>query len=413
MMDILYVVPYVPNLIRVRPYNLIRHLSERGHRLTVLTLWSDEQERASLEDLRHMVHQVQAVHLPAWRSLVNCLIALPSRTPLQAVYSWDAALAEQIGQLTWQGNSHSPFDVVHVEHLRGVRYALDLKPRLKGRHPRLPIVWDSVDSISLLFRQAMVRSTSRFSRELTRFELGRTERYEGWLIDQFDRVLVTSPLDKAALASLAPPGGERITVLPNGVDLDYFKPHAGLPREPATLVISGKMSYHANVTMALHFVQDILPLIWLENPDVKVCIVGKDPPASLQSLAEDPRVLVTGIVDDLRSYLQRATLAVAPIRYGTGIQNKVLEAMACGTPVVTTYQAVSALQAVPDQDLILADHPYEFAQAVLGLLNDPEKRLRVSRAGRSYVEKYHDWRKAAADLEGIYLAVSEFAPALA
>lgn len=413
MMDILYVVPYVPNLIRVRPYNLIRHLSERGHRLTVLTLWSDEQERAGLEDLRRMVHQVRAMHLPAWRSLVNCLIALPSRTPLQAVYSWDAALAEQIGQLAWQGNGRTTFDVVHVEHLRGVRYALDLKTRLAGRHPRLPIVWDSVDSISLLFRQTMLRSTSRLSRELTRFELGRTERYEGWLIDQFDRVLVTSPLDKAALASLAPHGGERITVLPNGVDLDYFQPDAGLPREPATVVISGKMSYHANVTMALHFAQEVMPLIWAENPDVKVCIVGKDPPPSLQSLAEDSRVRVTGIVDDLRPYLQRATLAVAPIRYGTGIQNKVLEAMACGTAVVATHQAVSALQAVPDQDLILADHPYEFAQAVLGLLNDPEKRLRVSRAGRSYVEKYHDWRKAAADLEDIYLAISETAPVLA
>jgi glycosyltransferase involved in cell wall biosynthesis len=157
-------------------------------------------------------------------------LAIPN--PLQAVYSWDASLAQQIEQLARQGNGRSTFDVVHVEHLRGVRYGLNLKSRLAGHHSRLPIVWDSVDSISLLFRQAMVRSTSRFSRELTRFELGRTERYEGWLIEQFDQVLVTSPLDKSSRWLPGPNGTERITVLPNGVDLDYFKPAAGVPENP-------------------------------------------------------------------------------------------------------------------------------------------------------------------------------------
>jgi glycosyltransferase involved in cell wall biosynthesis len=103
---------------------------------------------------------------------------------------------------------------------------------------------------------------------------------------------------------------------------------------------------------------------------------------------------------------------VAPIRYGTGIQNKVLEAMACATPVVASHQAVSALQVEPGEDLIVADQPREFARAVLELLNNPERRLRVGRAGRMYVEKHHDWRKAAADLEDIYRAVSESEPAL-
>jgi glycosyltransferase involved in cell wall biosynthesis len=110
--------------------------------------------------------------------------------------------------------------------------------------------------------------------------------------------------------------------------------------------------------------------------------------------------------------VQKATLAVAPIRYGTGIQNKVLEAMACATPVVASHQAVSALQVEPGEDLIVADQPREFARAVLELLNNPERRLRVGRAGRMYVEKHHDWRKSAADLEDIYHAVSESEPAL-
>ena len=120
-----------------------------------------------------------------------------------------------------------------------------------------------------------------------------------------------------------------ITVLPNGVDLDYFCPSPE-PRRPATVVISGKMSYHANVTAALHLVEGIMPLVWRERPGVKVTIVGANPPRPIRQLAQrfPGQVEVTGTVPDVRPYLRRASLAAAPVPYGAGIQNKVLEAMA-------------------------------------------------------------------------------------
>ena len=215
-MNILYVVPYVPNKIRVRPYNLIRHLAQLGHKITVLTIWTSEDERHTLGDLEGYCTQVKAVNLPTWRSFINCLLALPTSQPLQAVYSWDPSLAEDIYSLATQTNGSGAFDVVHVEHLRGARYGLDLNSRLSEREPPLPIVWDSVDSISLLFRQAMVQSKSMFSRSLTRFELNRTERYESWLVDQFDQVLVTSENDKNALLSRSDHDGKEsgVEVLP-------------------------------------------------------------------------------------------------------------------------------------------------------------------------------------------------------
>ena len=403
-MNILFVVPYVPNKIRVRPYNLIRSLAQLGHRITVLTIWTNEDERRTLEDLEGYCAQVKAVNLPTWRSFINCLLALPSSQPLQAVYSWDANLAEDIFSLAAHTNGSDAFDIVHVEHLRGARYGVDVNSRLSERKPTLPIVWDSVDSISLLFRQAMVQSKSMFSRGLTRFELSRTERYESWLLDQFDQVLVTSQNDKNAFLSLSEQDGKEsgVEVLPNGVDLGYFTPDEGIDRKNRDIVLSGKMSYHANVTMVVGFVQDIMPHVWEKHADVQVWIVGKDPPQSLQVLVENPNIHVTGTVDDIRPYLQMATLSVSPISYGAGIQNKVLEAMACATPVIATPQAVSALNVEPGQEILVAEDAISFAEKVIALLEEPERREEIGKAGRKFVEQNHDWAVVAARLADVY-----------
>jgi glycosyltransferase involved in cell wall biosynthesis len=256
-LNVLFVVPYVPNKIRVRPYNLIRYLTRLGHRITLLTVCTGEDEFEALEHLKGICEQVKSVNVPTWRSLINCLLALPTRRPLQSAYSWDSSLAEELFEIASNSNGSEAIDIVHVEHLRGAQYGVDLKSKLINRKSNLPVVWDSVDSISLLFRQAMVQSKSILSRGMARFELGRTEEYEAWLLDQFDQVLVTSELDRRALISLNDDQGanEGLVVLPNGVDLDYFSPRKDVAKDAKTVVLSGKMSYHANVTMAMDFIQ--------------------------------------------------------------------------------------------------------------------------------------------------------------
>lgn len=392
-MNILFVVPYVPNLVRTRPYNLIKHLAARGNRVTVLTVWSSEQERAELAHLQQICAEVQAVPMPVWHSLVNSLLALPNRRkPLQSVYSWKPQLMAHL-------NGDSPYDVVHVEHLRGSRYGLHLR-----RHTKLPVIWDSVDCITHLFRQASTQSKNITGRLRSWLDVERTAWYEGWLLDKFHHVLVTSPVDREALLSLKHSGSlpAPISVLGNGVDVDHFSPDPAVEREPATLVISGKMSYHANVTMTLHLVRDIMPTVWQQRPDARLLIVGKDPTRDIQALAENPNITVTGTVDSLPPYLQRATVAVAPITYGAGMQNKILEAMSCGTPVVTTPQAVTSLCLEPGRDLVVADTPEKYARAILDLLDQPQQQMQLSENGRRYVEHYHHWPNVAARLETIY-----------
>ncbi len=405
-MKILYLVPNVPSLIRVRPYNLIKKLASRGHQLTVLTLWSSLEDKQDLSRFTDECYQVKGVYLSRLRSLVNCLLAVPSRIPLQAVFCWQPQLSGELIALAQQSGGGPAYDILHVEHLRGARYGLAIKLRKEKALQQLPIVWDSVDSIGLLFKQAAVQSKSRFSRWLSYFESRRTERYERWLVGQFDRVLITSEQDRQAILQGSPAGPANpgaVTVLPNGVDLDYFAPDPAVQRDPATLVISGKMSYHANVAMVLHLVREIMPLVWRERPDVKLNVVGKAPPREVRALGQNPAVQVTGAVDDIRPFLQEATLSVTPILYGAGIQNKVLEAMACATPVISTPQAISALSAKPGRDVLIAQEPPEFARQVLQALDEPGRRMELGLAGRRYVEAHHDWNQIAAQLEQIYL----------
>jgi glycosyltransferase involved in cell wall biosynthesis len=325
---------------------------------------------------------------------------------MQSRFSWQPQLAQAVREMTslsrWPDEA---FDSVVVEHLRGVPYGLTalVGRTAPGGNSSLRVVWDSVDCISYLFEQAASHASTFKSRGMASLELASTKKYEARVAGQFDHVVVTSPTDCSMFQAL--PGAhledDRISILPNGVDLDYFSP--GLPetREPDSLVVSGKMSYHANVAMVLNLVNSILPLVREEIPGVKLVIAGKDPPPIIQRMAGIPGVTITGTVPDLRPYLQTAAVAVAPLVYGAGIQNKVLEAMACETPVVASRQAASALCALPGQDLLVAEDDRSFARAIVDLIADPQRRSSIGASGRRYVETYHAWDQIAEDLERI------------
>ncbi len=398
---ILYIVPYMPNPIRTRPYNLIRALAAEGHALTVLTLVQDDEEMADAEALRAEGIRVMTRPRARARSLMNSGLAPARREPLQAAYCWQPSLAADLSALL----RDETFDVVHVEHLRGSRYGILAKSTLAAAGLTTPVVWDSVDCISHLFRQASTYSTRWLNRMIARVELPGTERYEGRILRHFDMVLTASPVDQAELIRLAdqyhspaPP----VNVLSNGVDLEAFKPDPTIERDPATLVLSGKMSYHANIAMAVRLVHEIMPIVWIDRPDTRLQIVGKAPTAEVRALANDPRIIVTGAVPQIQPYLSRATIAVAPIVYSAGIQNKILEAMACATPVVTTSSALQGLTAEPGRHLLAGNDKHQVAEAIIRLLNDPAQCVEIGQAGRKFVEQNHNWCSIAGQLSRRY-----------
>jgi glycosyltransferase involved in cell wall biosynthesis len=133
--------------------------------------------------------------------------------------------------------------------------------------------------------------------------------------------------------------------------------------------------------------------------------VGKDPTSEITALGNHPNITVTGTVDDIRPYLQKAAIAVSPLTYGAGVQNKVLESMACATPVVASKLAVSSLAASNGREVVVAEGPEDYARKIVELLDDQQMQRRVGHAGRYYVEKNHSWTSIAEKLEGVYYAI--------
>ncbi len=399
-MRVLFVTPYPPSRIRVRGYGFLAQLHSH-HEVTVATQCASEQELADVEALRRQGYEVLAVVQSKRQAALRSGVALLSSRPIQVAYARSRRFAQAVQDLC----ARRAFDVVHVEHLRGIASVESI-----GGMP--PLVWDAVDCISLLCKRTITAGPSLKVRAVALLEHRRTRRYEANMLSRLRHIVVSSERDRQAMIEVYRKEmnderssdeklGEGICVLPNGVDLQYFHPMRQESRR-SNLVFSGKMSYHANVATAIYLYRQIMPLVWQHRPKATLTIVGSQPPAILQRLAQDPRVEVTGYVDDMRPYVGQADVMLSPMVYSVGIQNKVLEAMAIGTPVVVATQAAAALGAQPGRDLLMASSAQEFADATLLLLDDAALRASLSASGRKYVEQQHDWRVVTGRLVNVY-----------
>lgn len=388
-MRLLVVLAYAPSLIRVRSYNLLRELGRR-HDVDLLIVGTQPSE-AELADARTLAETVEVVPSSLLTRGLSCAWAAIRREPLQAAFSYSAAAGARLAELAQTGR----YDAVHVEHVRASKLGTWLPPEV-------PRVLDAVDCISLLWERTIAASHSVRHRAIASLELGPTRRYEAALLSAYDQVAVTAQEDAEALRRLeSVTPAAPLTVIPNGVDLEYFRPVGSRDDQP-TLIFSGKMSYHANVTAILHFVADVLPRIRASVPDVRLRIIGSEPPPIVQRLADDPRIEVTGYLPDIRPAVSSGTVAVCPVTVKVGIQNKILEAMAMGVPVVASALGARGLAAEPGRDLMVAESDGELAAQVTALLQDGTHRDRVSRAGRAYVERAHCWGASADAFGGLY-----------
>jgi glycosyltransferase involved in cell wall biosynthesis len=217
----------------------------------------------------------------------------------------------------------------------------------------------------------------------------RIARYERWVADTFEETWLISPAGYRALQEVCPQAN--LQVVPNGVDLDRFYPTGETP-EPDSLVFVGHFQVFHNIDAAVYLAREILPRVRAQLSTCKLWIVGADPSPTVQQLAADPAVTVTGFVPDLNAYLNRAAVFVAPLRFAAGVQNKVLEAMAAGRPVVTSGIVNAGLGAEPGRDLLVADEPDEIAGSMLKLLSDKPLRVDIGRAARAFIQRRYTWQ---------------------
>lgn len=375
---ILYVAPYEPSDLAVRARLLIGAIAQR-HDVHVLTLRRPSVAPASLiGSAQRAVPSTRLDKLLAMRHVVE-----PSY-PLQMMAAASRAMREEVASAVHGGQ----YDLVHVEHLRALQYL----PAQRD----LPVLFDAVDCVSELFRLA-ARERKPPSRWLYSAEAGRVRRYEMRTLTTVDRVVVTSHRDAAALQEHCPQA--RIAVVTNPVDRARFTP-GGDPRS-RLVVMTGKMSFHANSTAARWLCERIWPLVRADHPDACLVIAGTRPPRSIRRFACEG-IRVGDYVPDLAATIRQAAVAVAPLRYAVGVQNKVLEALACATPVVATPAAIGDLDLHNGRDAVIAATAEDLARGVSFLLSHPTVARQIGEAGLQYAITHHSIAATADLLESEY-----------
>ena len=391
-MRILYVTPYVPSRIRVRPFNLIKQLA-KTHDIALVSLVADDYERELIKDIEPYCASVDLVELPKWSAYARCLLALPTAMPLRVAYYRSPAFAQRIKEVV----SRQKIDVAHGELIKVVPV---LKAALEGEH--IPMLFDSVDCISWYLRQTLDTAHNPIKKAFIYTELLKMRRYERKALADFERLVISSPYDREQLGELT--GAlHKIEVVSNSVDTDYFA--ASLEARMAnTLVFCAKLDYFPNAQAILHCCENILPLIWRERPRTLLSIVGNNPPPVVRALEIDGRITVTGYVPDIRPFLATSAVALAPLLVAAGTQFKVLEALSMGTPMVTTPLCAAALGTEDGVHLLAADaeESQAFADAVIRLLDDPAYAAQLGKAGQQFVTERYSWASSAEVLKRFY-----------
>lgn len=294
------------------------------------------------------------------------------------------------------------FDIVHVEGIELVPY-INL---LEATRPRPFILFDDHNCEYLLQQRVCLtdlRNPLRWHGAAYSFiQWQRLQRYEAQACRRADHVVAVSAADAAALRELVP--GLNPTVIPNGLDLSAYDP--GVAPAPGmgkqAIVFTGKMDYRPNVDAMLWFARQVLPHIRQQIPVAHLWIVGQQPHRRLAPLQEDPGVTVTGWVESPQPFIAGAAVYVVPMRMGGGTRLKVLEAMAMERAVVATSLGAEGFTVQHEQELILADDPPAFAEAVVSLLRNPSRRAALGRAARAFVQAYYDWGALIPRLESVY-----------
>ena len=262
----------------------------------------------------------------------------------------------------------------------------------------VPIVLFEHNVEHMIWKRLALVERRAARRALLEIEWRKMYRYESQACSAARLTLAVSDADRAALAALAPDAGARLRVVPTGVDTSYYHPNGVRPAGPE-LVFTGSMDWYPNEDAILHFVDGILPRIRAAVPSTTFSVVGRTPSARLRETVEAAGGRVTGTVPDVRPYVGRACVYVVPLRIGGGTRLKIFEALAMGKAVVSTSVGAEGLPITSGVHFMQADGAQPFADAVVSLLRDPERRRALGEAGRLLVEKKYSWTQVARAFE--------------
>lgn len=376
--------PYPPdNGSRIRVFNLIKQFSRR-HEIDLLSFAQDAVSQERLAKMGTYCRSVRTVpHKEFSPKRMKALLGFLSPRPRSVVDTY----SREMQALVEQVSTSDSFDIVVASEIGSAPYALVL-----GQTPR---VFEDVE-LAVVHEQ-FVRQRSlvpRVRRELTWRKLS---RYVSNLLDGFDGCTVVSEQERDLVTRIVP-DYHGLTVVPNGVDLDAYTGEFGAP-EPDRMIYTGALTYSANLDAMEFFLQDVYPRIKAKRPDASLRITGRSDGVPVDRLPLGNGAQLTGYLDDIRPTIGQSWICVVPLRVGGGTRLKVLEAMALGTPVVSTSKGAEGLEVTPGEDILIADEPGVFVDAVLRLLGDEVLRAKLAANGRKLVRERYGWDRIADNMD--------------
>jgi sugar transferase (PEP-CTERM/EpsH1 system associated) len=376
-------VPYPPDRgDKITTSKLIERM-RREHSVRCVAFAHGVADEAGARELERLGVPIRTVPYHDRRAKLGALPLLLTRTPLTLGVYGSSALQRIVDE------EIAKADLAYA-------YSSSMGAFLE-RHAGKPRVMHFGELDSDKWRQYAERSTPPMSWVYAREQRTLLE-FERRIARSATENVVCTPLEQRVFQEQIP--GVSCVVLRNGVDLERFHPRGNAP-EPGELVFTGVMNYHPNAEGCVWFVREILPLVRARRPEARFTIVGSSPTREVERLAQVPGVRVTGFVADTREHLRRASIAVAPLRIARGIQNKVLEALAMGLPLVGTRAATQGVEGVAGRDYQVADDAQSFAARIVELLEQPAAALALGARGRAFVEQHCDWESTLAPLDAL------------
>lgn len=389
---------------KIRAYYMLRQLAQ--HDVTLVSFTRDD-DRA--EDIEHLREFCTAVHtIPMQRSMFKNVQALAKSvlTGRSMVIARDRlpAMLDHLRLLV----RAIDFDIIHADQTAMAQYALYAQA-VAVNQPR--IILDQHNALYLVVKRQASYERGRLQRLLWQWEAKRLATYEADVCRRFDHILTVTQEDKAALLRLYTPEAAahlaaNFTPLPICVD-PFEQPALARADQAPQIIFLGTMFWPPNVEGVLWFAQQVLPLVLQRVPQASFKIVGKNPPTAVSDL-QSPyspvanQVDVTGFVADVEPLLASSRVFVVPLLAGGGMRVKILDAWQWGLPVVSTTIGAEGIQLVDGENILLADDPQAFADAVVAVLTDRDLAQKLGGNGRCWVENQYNWRNVYPQLDEIY-----------
>jgi glycosyltransferase involved in cell wall biosynthesis len=362
---------------KIRIYNLLKYLGQR-YRVTLFSFAeADEARLEEVEHLRQFCERVEVIAKPHYNpGALKATLGYLSRWPRSLVDVYSPEMEALISSTVAE-----PYDLVIASQLQTLRY-LDLVPHS-------PAILDDIEIA--IFRDRVTQAVGTQSRLRAQLTLSKVENALRDLLTRGVTFSVVSPEEQRLMQSFAP-ADARIVVTPNGVDTEFHIPNADVSVEPDSLIYTGALTYDANLDAVRYFVREVWPQVRAHHPQARFSVTGDTTGVDLTGIIGVPGVRLTGHLPSVTEALRRSHALIVPLRQGGGTRLKILEAMALGVPVISTYKGAEGLSVTDEKNILLADTPVELAAAVNRLFRDRALADHLRTNARTLVEVEYDWR---------------------